>query len=580
MIPRVFINDLLARTDIVGIVEKHITLKRRGANFYALCPFHEEKTPSFTVSSEKQFFYCFGCGVHGNAIDFLMSYSRLNFVDSIEELAALHSIDIPYSESQRQQDKHYQRRCMYQVMDSLNNFYQEALEQSCAKRAHDYLRNRGLSEEIISYFSLGFAPTDLGKILRLFGNYSDNHKLLYDSGIISNTTRGTIYARFQERIVFPIRDFRGHIIGFGGRVIGNHIPKYLNSPETAIFQKGRQLYGLYEAMQNHNPQYLIVVEGYMDVLALVQHGIYFAVASLGTSITSDHIQILFRNTSDIVCCYDGDLAGRKAAWRTLEISLPYMTDGRKIRFMFLPEGEDPDTIIRKEGKLGFEKRLKSAMPLSSLLFDTLLKMVSLSSREGKAQLGKLALPMISKIPQGTLRVFMRQELGNKLGILDDDRLELFMHSKVQKNQLLHPRKRTTMRTLIALLVQNPEIASIVPIATVNKTLNSDIAGLPLFMEIVSCCYKQPRLNTGQLLEIYRDTKFSTIIKRMSSWDHMISPKEVKSVFRDLLNNIWISEIEKRLEVLIAKDRSQLLDSHERNEFWELRKSLRKKTIFT
>jgi len=577
-IPRVFINDLLARTDIVDLIDARVKLKKQGKNFHAYCPFHNEKTPSFTVNGEKQFYHCFGCGAHGNAIDFLMNYDRLEFVESIEELATQHGLEVPYEAgSGPSQIERHQRQSLYQLMESLNGFYQQSLTHASARSARDYLSNRGLSAEVIEHFAIGFAPPGWDNVLKRFGGNKDDRESLMEAGMLVSNDKGRSYDRFRERVMFPIRDKRGRVIGFGGRVLGNETPKYLNSPETPIFHKGRQLYGLYEAQKNHpQPARLLVVEGYMDVVALAQFGIDYAVASLGTSTTAEHIQLLFRSTDTVICCYDGDRAGREAAWRALETALPYMNDGRQLRFMFLPDGEDPDTLVRKEGKEAFEARMEQAMPLSSFLFDSLLPQVDLSTRDGKARLSTLALPLISQIPGETLRIYMRQELGNKLGILDDNQLEKLMPKQAPSGAAptAPPLKRTTMRVLVALLVQNPQLATLVP--TLEGLSQVKMAGLPLFAELVSRCTENPGLTTGQLLELYRGTNFSQTLETLATWNHMIVDEEVEAVFHDSLASIYDAALEQRLEELIARDRTQGLSAEERREFWTLSQALAKK----
>ncbi|MGD9425955.1 DNA primase [Pantoea sp. NSTU24] len=577
-IPRVFINDLLARTDIVDLIDARVKLKKQGKNFHACCPFHNEKTPSFTVNGEKQFYHCFGCGAHGNAIDFLMNFDRLEFVETIEELATSHGLDVPYEAgSGPSQMERHQRQSLYQLMESLNGFYQQGLQQSSAQPARDYLDRRGLSAEVINHFAIGYAPAGWDNVLKRFGKQSDDRESLMEAGMLVSNDKGRTYDRFRDRIMFPIRDKRGRVIGFGGRVLSNETPKYLNSPETPIFHKGRQLYGLYEAVKNHpEPARLLVVEGYMDVVALAQYGIDYAVASLGTSTTAEHIQLLFRSTDTVICCYDGDRAGREAAWRALETALPYMNDGRQLRFMFLPDGEDPDTLVRKEGKAAFEARMEQAMPLSSFLFDSLLPQVDLSSRDGKARLSTLALPLITQIPGETLRIYMRQELGNKLGILDDNQLEKLMPKQAASGAapVAPPLKRTTMRVLIALLVQNPQLASMVP--SLDGLSESKMPGLPLFIELVGRCNENPGLTTGQLLELYRGTNFSQTLETLAIWNHMIVDEEAEAVFQDSLASIYDSALEERLEFLIARERIQGLTADERRELWMLSQAFARK----
>ncbi|ADD78556.1 DNA primase [Pantoea ananatis] len=577
-IPRVFINDLLARTDIVELIDARVKLKKQGKNYHACCPFHNEKTPSFTVNGEKQFYHCFGCGAHGNAIDFLMNYDRLEFVESIEELATSHGLDVPYEAGNgpSQMERH-QRQSLYQLMENLNGFYQQSLQQSSAQSARDYLEHRGLSADIINHFSIGYAPAGWDNVLKRFGKQPEDRESLMEAGVLVSNDKGRVYDRFRERVMFPIRDKRGRVIGFGGRVLGNDTPKYLNSPETPVFHKGRQLYGLYEALKNHpEPKRLLVVEGYMDVVALAQFGVDYAVASLGTSTTAEHIQLLFRSTDNVICCYDGDRAGREAAWRALETALPYMNDGRQLRFMFLPDGEDPDTLVRQEGKAAFETRMEQAMPLSSFLFDSLLPQVDLSSRDGKARLSTLALPLITQIPGETLRIYMRQALGNKLGILDDSQLEKLMPKQAPGGSapVAPPLKRTTMRVLVALLIQNPQLATLVP--SLDGLAESKIAGLPLFIELVTRCNENPGLTTGQLLELYRGTNFSQTLETLAVWNHMIVDEESEAVFQDSLASVYDSALEERLEFLIARERTHGLSTDERRELWALSQAFAKK----
>ncbi|WP_168404516.1 DNA primase [Erwinia amylovora] len=576
-IPRVFINDLLARTDIVDLIDSRVKLKKQGKNYHACCPFHNEKTPSFTVNGEKQFYHCFGCGAHGNAIDFLMNYDRLEFVESIEELATLYGLEVPYeSGSGPSQLERHQRQSLYQLMTGLRDFFQQSLTQGPSAGARDYLAQRGLSDEVVKHFSIGFAPAGWDNALKRFGSNPDDRQSLIDAGMLVTNDQGRSYDRFRERVMFPIHDKRGRVIGFGGRVLGDGMPKYLNSPETEIFHKGRQLYGLYEALKNYpEPGKLLVVEGYMDVVALAQFGVDYAVASLGTSTTAEHIQLLFRSTDTVICCYDGDRAGREAAWRALETALPYMNDGRQLRFMFLPDGEDPDTLVRKEGKEAFEARMEQAMPLSTFLFDTLMPQVDLRSPDGRAQLSTLALPLISQVPGETLRIYLRQELGNKLGILDDSQLDKLLPRQAESAKAVaQPQlKRTTMRILIGLLIQNPQLATIVP--PLDGLEQSETPGFPLFVELVSTCVAHPGLTTGQLLELYRGTKFSQSLETLATWNHMIVDDEVETMFQDALASMYNNALERRLEELIAHDRTHGLNAEERRELWTLSQALKK-----
>ena len=577
-IPRVFINDLLARTDIVDLIDARVKLKKQGKNFHACCPFHNEKTPSFTVNGDKQFYHCFGCGAHGNAIDFLMNYDKLEFVETVEELAAMHNLEIPYEAgSGPTQIERHQRQTLYQLMDGLNAFYQQSLTHPAAESARQYLEKRGLSSDIIARFAVGYAPPGWDNALKRFGGNSENRQSLTDAGMLVTNDQGRSYDRFRDRVMFPIRDKRGRVIGFGGRVLGNDTPKYLNSPETDIFHKGRQLYGLYEALQNAaEPQRLLVVEGYMDVVALAQYGINYAVASLGTSTTADHIQLLFRSTQNVICCYDGDRAGRDAAWRALETAMPYMTDGRQLRFMFLPDGEDPDTLVRKEGKEAFEARMEHAQPLSVFLFNSLLPQVDLSTPDGSTQLAALALPLINQVPGDAHRIQLRQTLGLKLGIFDDSQLDRLMPKQAESGAVRPPPqlKRTTMRILIGLLLQNPDLAPLVPpLAGLDQ---SKLPGLGLFAELVNTCLSQPGLTTGQLLEHYRGTNEAATLEKLSMWDDIADKEIAEKTFTDSLNHMFDSLLKLRQEELIARDRTHGLNNEERRELWTLNQELAKK----
>ncbi|AYC17524.1 DNA primase [Dickeya dianthicola] len=579
-IPRVFINDLLARTDIIDLIDARVKLKKQGKNYHACCPFHHEKTPSFTVNGDKQFYHCFGCGAHGNAIDFLMNYDRLEFVESIEELAAMHSLDVPYEAGTgpTQLERH-QRQSLYELMEQLSAFYQHTLNQPAGTPAREYLSRRGLSDEVIRQFAIGCTPPGWDNALKRFGRSSENRTTLTDAGMLVTNENGRTYDRFRDRVMFPIRDKRGRVIAFGGRVMGEGMPKYLNSPETEIFHKGRQLYGLYEAQQK-NPELkrLLVVEGYMDVVALAQFGIDYAVASLGTSTTADHIQLLFRATDQVVCCYDGDRAGRDAAWRALETALPYLDDGRQLRFMFLPDGEDPDTLVRQEGKAAFEQRIEQAMPLSAFLFDSLLQQVDMSTPDGRTKLSTLALPLIGQVPGETLRLYLRQQLGNKLGLLDDSQLDRLLPKAAEQTSSYQPPrlKVTTMRILIGLLVQNPRLSFEVPELALDGVEENKVAGLELFLDLVKTCNESPGMNMGLLLEKYRESKYRKQLETLAAWDHMIEEEELEEKFRVSLTELYDQLLQLRMDTLIARERTHGLSTNERKELWSLQLALTRK----
>ncbi|VFP78671.1 DNA primase [Candidatus Erwinia haradaeae] len=576
-IPVLFIKNLLERTDIVSFINCHIKLKKLGKNYNACCPFHNEKTPSFTVNREKQFYHCFGCGAHGNVIDFLIHYEHLNFIESIEELANIHGLKVPNNKSNPlKQPESYQRPLLYQLMNKLSKFYQHTLLQQPISGAYSYLTHRGISNKIIQYFSIGFAPPGWNNVLKYFGRTSSQRQLLMNSGMLITNNQKWSYDRFRDRIMFPIHDKRGRVIGFGGRAINNERPKYLNSPETEIFHKGRHLYGLYEALTNNpKPRKLLVVEGYMDVLTLTQFGVCYAVASLGTSTTSEHVHMLFRLTDTVICCYDGDKAGYQAAWRTLIISLPYMNDGRTLHFMFLPNNEDPDTLVRKEGKESFEKRMDNATPLSVFLLNTLISKVDLSFPEGRARLSSLALPLVHQIPGSALRVYLRQELGNRLGLLDDKKLDhSFLRKEKNKESIINPSiKHITIRILTSLLIHQPNLVKTVP--NLDRLESLEIPGILLFIDLVKTCITYPDLNTGQLLELYRGTKFIHYLERLVMWNHMVIDEQIETMFLDSLRRIYNYALERKLEELIAYDRSNGLSSEEKRVLWKINKALKK-----
>lgn len=573
MIPRSFIDDLIARTDIVEVINSRVKLKKAGRDYQACCPFHHEKTPSFSVSQSKQFYHCFGCGAHGNVISFLMDYDKLEFPEAIEELAAMHGLEVPrenvINQDGKPQANYKTKRNLYELMEAVAKFYQQNLTHQDAVQG--YLQERGLSQEIISRFEIGFAPNAFDAALRAFGQSQEDVQKLLDIGVLTKNDSGRIYDKFRNRVMFPIRDKRGRVIAFGGRVLpgDEQGAKYMNSPETVIYHKGSELYGLYQALQiNENPDYLFVVEGYMDVVALAQFGLNNVVASLGTATTGDQIQQLFRHTEQIVCCYDGDRAGRDAAWRALENALPYLHDGRQLKFIFLPDGEDPDTFVRSQGKVGFEQYLtENAKSLSDFLFDSLLVDVDLSSKEGKSKLAALAIPLINRIPGEMLRVYLRNILGQKLGIFDISQLESMLpNKKADKNQVYQAVKikRTPMRLLIALLLQNPYLVKFVPEISSLKALKDP--GFELLTDLVLTCQQNAGISMGGLLEHYRDHPQYRIVETLANWEHLVLPENIETTFIETLDFLYANLVELRKEELIAKDRTVGLTDDEKQEY--------------
>ncbi|MGI1680080.1 MAG: DNA primase [Cellvibrionaceae bacterium] len=437
LIPQPFIDDLLDRVDIVEMIDARVKLKKSGKNYSACCPFHEEKTPSFTVTQDKQFYYCFGCGASGNAIGFLMGYDRLNFPEAVEQLAKQCGLELPREErrsSPEQIAREKDRKSIYSLLETAGNFYKHQLRIHPSKQKPiSYLQNRGLSGEIARDFGIGYAPPGWDNLLKAIGSEQEDQRLLVESGmLVSPDDSNKMYDRFRDRIIFPIRDVRGRVIGFGGRVLGDDKPKYLNSPESPVFHKGEELYGLYEAReQSSSLKRLLVVEGYMDVVALAQFGIDYAVATLGTACRADHLVKAFKYTQEIVFCFDGDNAGRMAARRALEASLPVMTDGRQVKFLFLPEGEDPDTLVRQIGAEKFTHLIEHALPLEDFFFDVLTEDLDARSLEGRARLSKLAAPQLNQLPTGVYRELMFNQLAKRTGLEKHTLLELIETNPVK-----------------------------------------------------------------------------------------------------------------------------------------------------
>ncbi len=432
LIPQTFIDDLLDRVDIVDVVNSRVPLKKTGKSHKACCPFHEEKSPSFTVAQDKQFYYCFGCGAGGNALSFIMEFDRIDFLPAVELLAKNVGMEIPREAVANPKAKQH-RDDLYSVVTEADNFYRQKLRAAEAKPAVEYLKGRGLTGKIAAQFGIGYAPQGWNNLLKVAGTSEEKVKLLADSGmLVVKPEEKKQYDRFRHRIMFPIRDQRGRTLGFGGRVLDDSTPKYLNSPETPIFHKGRELYGLYEARQALKEiPYLLMVEGYMDVIALAQFGIHNAVATLGTALTENHLQKLFRYTSEIVFCFDGDSAGRRAASRSLDIALPEMRDGVTAKFLFLPEGEDPDTMVRNLGAEKFQTQIQNATPLSEFLFEEMAEGIDIETGEGKAKLSKLIAPKINQIPAGVFKQLMLEELSRKTSIAVDD-LKTYVGSHATK----------------------------------------------------------------------------------------------------------------------------------------------------
>mgnify|MGYP003124440341 CR=1 FL=1 len=419
-IPQRFIDDLLGRVDVVEVVGERVQLKKAGRNFSGLCPFHQEKTPSFTVSADKQFYHCFGCGAHGNALRFLMEYDKLPFPEAVEQLAGRLGLDVPRegADDPRAQQREKKRKEGVNLLEVAASFYRERLKMQEGQSAQRYLQGRGLSPEVIDTYGIGYAPGGWEALKQHLSAKGIGEPVQVEYGLlIHREDTGRTYDRFRDRVMFPIRDLRGRTLGFGGRVMGDEQPKYLNSPETPVFHKGRELYGLYEARQASSKlEQLVMVEGYMDVVALAQFGIHNAVATLGTATTEDHLSRLFRLVSRVVFCFDGDRAGRQAASRALETALPQMIDGREARFLFLPDGDDPDSLVRREGSEAFQNRVTCAMPLSEFLFEQAAQGRDLNTVEGRERFASQVLEALNKVPDGMLKSLLLESLAKRSGL--------------------------------------------------------------------------------------------------------------------------------------------------------------------
>lgn len=532
-IPQRFIDDLLDRVDIVDVIGARLDLRKTGKNHSARCPFHDEKTPSFSVSPDKQFYYCFGCGAGGNALGFVMDYDRIDFPRAVETLANLVGMEVPTEGPQNDQQAN-RRRELYAVLEKADQFYRSQLKQRpSADEATNYLRQRGLSGEIARDFGIGFAPPGWDNLLALADNDDKQIEQFTTAGLlVVKDDGGKIYDRFRHRIMFPIRDSRGRTVGFGGRVLGDDKPKYLNSPETPVFHKGRELYGLYEANQaGKNIDNLLVVEGYMDVVALAQYGITNAVATLGTATSVDHLQKIFRYTSEVVFCFDGDSAGRKAAQRAMETALSVMDDGRSAKFLFLPEGEDPDTLVRDIGTQAFTKLLTEAVPLSTFLFDTLEAGLDLGIPDDQAKLSQLAAPLINRLPEGVFHQLMIKLLAEKTGLAGATLAKLITvensdpppwESPPPETYIDHyqhdepPDQRPTLppqiekkvklspaHWLIALLAHDPRLAATIEDDHTAQLETLDAPGIEILLPLIRLLKEHPDYTLNHLLGYWR-----------------------------------------------------------------------------
>jgi len=580
-IPQAFLDDLLERLDIVEVVDRRVKLKRTGKNYSARCPFHEEKTPSFSVNPDKQFYYCFGCGAGGNALGFVMDYENLDFPQAVEALAQTQGLEVPREPGRGgTAAPEHNNKPLYELMEQVARYYQLQLRQHPkANRAVDYLKRRGLTGQIAKQFDLGFAPPGWDNLLQQFGSNETQSKLLMDAGMLVQNESGKIYDRFRDRVVFPIRDQRGRVIAFGGRVLGDDKPKYLNSPETTIFHKGRELYGLFQARQaNRKLDRILVVEGYMDVIALAQHNISYATATLGTATSKTHLERIFRLCPEVVFCFDGDQPGRKAAFRALEAALPALEDGRQARFLFLPEGEDPDDAVRAGGRDGFELLLEQARALETFLFDALSEGIDTDSLDGRARLSKLILPYIRQLPEGVYRQLMFQELARRTGLELSSLMQLEapppapahqdppaapdQHAEqgLDTGEEQAPRQREVQRrtprgysnlaqAALALLVHKPEVAKLVNATSLEGLQGDDIT---LLAELLALLQRRPESSTAMLLGHWYGTPEGELLNRLAGQERLIPSEGIEQQFVDTMHALAVLPQKSALEAQVDK----------------------------
>ncbi len=567
-IPDAFIDDLLARSDIVEVVGSRVPLKRQGKEYAARCPFHDERSASFTVSPTKQFYHCFGCGAHGTAISFLMNYDRLEFLDAVDELAKQAGMEVPRDSQPRSQQQQDDSRDQYSALDAASRFFQKQLEGS--DKACAYLDGRGVDADTRARFSIGYAPDGYSALKDALGKDERRMTLLDRVGLFSKNDRGHVYDKFRDRVMFPIFDRRGRVIAFGGRVFEKDDgPKYLNSPETALFHKGRELYGLWQVRQaNQKIERLIVVEGYMDVVSLFQFGVTQAVATLGTATTPEHAELLFRNAPDVYFCFDGDAAGRRAGWRALESVLPRMKDGRQAFFLFLPDGEDPDSIVRKEGADGFDTRLQQATPLSQFFFDELTREINLGTLDGKARLAERARPMLVQIPDGAFGDLMKQELARLTGIGARSATPAATRPPVRST--VPVQKRSLVRAAIAILLQQPSLA--INLEGHHAIGGLRLPGIELLLELLDLVEQRPDISTGALLEHFNDREEQASLHRLAALALPGDETSWAEELQDAIHQLEKQLLQQRLEELQAKQRQQGLDDTDKYELRELLKT--------
>ena len=579
-IPREFIDELLARLDVVEVIDRRVPLKKAGKDFKACCPFHNEKTPSFTVSRPKQFYHCFGCGVSGTAITFLMEFEHLSFPEAIEELAGEAGLEVPDTGPARSGDN--PTLPLLEILGEASRYYKDQLRShSDASTTIAYLKQRGLTGEIAAQFDLGYAPTGWDNLSSTAGN-EEKLDLMVKAGLISKRESGGHYDRFRARVIFPIHDNKGRVIAFGGRLLDEGEPKYLNSPETPVFHKGSELYNLHRARSAIAQQQMsIVVEGYMDVLALAQHGIDHCVATLGTATTATHLQRLFRLAPSIVFCFDGDRAGRDAAGRALEIALPLLESGRQVSFLFLPEGEDPDSVVRDQGADTFRALIESATPLPDLLFDTLLNQTDLTRMDGKARLATLARPLLSRIPEGPLRELMQQRLSDLTGVTPSGLggLPTTPATVPHKRASARSKRLSPLATAISVLVQRPQLAAGLDLPTMVVDTQDD-PGVQLLTKVHGLARENPQLTTASLIERFRGDEQQPTLEKLASRNHLVDDEGLEIFLAETLATLASQSIDDTIAELLRLASERELSKTEKQQLGELyqqRESVRSDT---
>ena len=577
-IPQAFIDELIARTDIVELIGARVPLKKAGKEYRACCPFHDEKTPSFWVSPAKQFYHCFGCQAHGTALGFLMDYDKLPFPDAVEELASRLGLEVPREDGGAAKPRPGED--LYGLLSQVTQFFRDSLRES--SRAKQYLEARGITAESCVKFAVGYAPDAWDAVLKRFGGTAARERALLDAGlVIERSGRGEsgFYDRFRDRVMFPIRDARGRPIAFGGRIIDQGEPKYLNSPETALFHKGRELYGLYEARQAlRRVERLLVVEGYVDVVRLAQSGIPYAVATLGTATTPEHLNRLFRVTSEIVFCFDGDAAGRNAAWRALENALEHARDGRQLRFLFLPEGHDPDTLVGEEGAEAFESRIATAQPISEFLVGQLVARTDLGSVDGRARLAELARPLLARVPAGVYHELLLERLAQEVR-MPAGRLAELLETRApaargapsaarpaRSRPARSPGRQPLLTQAILLVLHHPAAARAV--AATPSWLDTDQKGFPVLRELLETARAEPKLSTAQLVERWRERPEGSRLAELAGEESLVADskaagKELASLLERIGRELGP---DKRLNELIELARERRLSAAEQKEF--------------